>query len=240
METPNTQYERDRRALEAILKALRENPIPLKYQKMRKIPGGGNKPFAKWIYYVRHLDKFAPNCWEFVPSPPSTSEVWYAEREDTTDKKRITGYNTMPIVSVATVLTIKVGTVSISRGSVGTCKATEAGKGLPPDAAKWQSFKKDCGLFGIFLERREERRTNDYTDTARRESKNQQNDPKPRSNNGGNKAASKANALITASAGIISSQELIQRSRDMFNGKTVAFLDSHQIDALAKDLGITM
>lgn len=238
METPNTQYEKDRRALEAILKALRENPIPLKSQKMRELPGGGNKAFAPWQAYVDHLNRFAPDAWDMIPSSPSAGEAWYAER-DPKNKKKITGYRKIQTTSVSIVLTIKVGSASISRGSVGTVKATETGKGLPADSAKAIGFRGSARLFGIDLEREKGRKTNDYTNGAARNRGTQKNEGKPNCNNG-NEGAIRANQLIEAAERCgVSTRDLMTNSKELFS-KSISALSADQVDELASELGITM
>lgn len=138
----------DQQQLKEILQKLRSNRIPVKYQKQRRLPGGGAKAYAPWHAFVKFLDHYAPDAWEFTTEAPTTAEVWYAEKDQ---NKVVTGYTVMPTISVAGTLTIRCGPLSLSRGSVGTVKATEAGKGLPADAAKWICFKQCCRLFGIWL-----------------------------------------------------------------------------------------
>lgn len=240
METNRTDH--DVEALRSILKALRSTPIPKRLQKQRELPGGGKKPFAPWGAYVRLLDKCAPDAWEFIPSPPSAGEVWYAER-DPKNKRTITGYSKMPTISIAGTLTIRVGGASISRGSVGTVKATEAGKGLPADAAKWISFKQSCGLFGIRLER-----DGDYgrSDEAPRESRSQ-SAPAPRASRPADRPAAgsrsdrkeiNVNDLIHAAreAGIPTG-DLLRNSKDLFGGP-LSMLKPDQIRELADEMGI--
>lgn len=136
----------DQQQLKEILQKLRSNRIPTKYQKQRRLPGGGTKAYAPWHAFVKFLDYYAPDAWEFTMQAPTGSEVWYKDKS-----ADIESYHVTPTISVAGTLTIRCGPLSISRGSVGTVKVTEAGKGLPADAAKWICFKQCCRLFGIWL-----------------------------------------------------------------------------------------
>lgn len=142
----------DAERLADILEALRKNKIPLKYQDQRKLPGGGTKPFAKWHVFLKYLDHHALNYWEFTTEAPTTAEAWYKDG------------TVIPTISVSATLTIRVGNHSISRGSIGTVKANETGRGLPADSAKWIALKQCCRMFGIWLERPAETSSarNDY------------------------------------------------------------------------------
>lgn len=210
-----------------VLKALATNPIPLKHQKTRALPGGGRKAFAKWQAYVYHLNTHAPG-WEFVPQAPTSGEAWYSIKDN---DGNVTGHKKIPTRSVAGVITINGNGGSISRGSIGVVMATETGRGLPDDMAKWIAFKQSCKLFGVTLEEQGKRRQNEHRPAQSRPADN-------RPAQAGN--AAQLNALIDAgNAAGINGGELMRKSRARFK-LALSALSSDQLTMLASEFNLNL